>query len=330
MLKPRRIVFLLYPGFELLDLAGPSSVFKTANQLSQQVLYEICHISSVSAALQSDCGLSLQARSCYEFAYHKHDTVLVMGAPEPHLRIAMRDQDLRQHLQALVPHVERYGSVCSGSFLLARAGLLAQKQATTHWLATQKLQQAYPACDVLADALYVQDQQLWTSAGVSTGIDMALEMLKRDHGAALSQRVARQLVLYAHRPGHQSQFSQLLEVQGAAQGEFADLVSWLVSQLSHPVKVADMAQRVSMSERNFLRKFQAATQTTPAKFFEQLRLEHARHLLEQGYAIKQVCAQVGYRAESAFRCAFFARYGVNPGHVQEMAGSTLKQNTQTE
>jgi transcriptional regulator GlxA family with amidase domain len=216
---------------------------------------------------------------------------------------------------------ERIGSVCSGTFLLARAGLLDGRRATTHWAACERFRQMFPAVRLEPDALYVQDGDLWTSAGVTTGIDMALAMVGGDHGALLAAKVARQLVVYSHRPGHQSQFSSLLDAQTRATVEFAGLIDWVQARLEQPIRIAEMAAEMGMSERSFLRKFKEATGEPPSKYLDRLRIEKARVLLAAGASIKQTTLQVGFQSEAAFRSAFTARIGVSPSHYAKMQGA---------
>jgi transcriptional regulator GlxA family with amidase domain len=318
MKNTRRIIFLVYDGFELLDLSGPSAVFSAANALKGQPLYEIVVISPLGGIVGSNCGVSIATRARNRVILGKQDTLLTVGAYEQPLRNAMSTRGVAETLTTASKKTERFGSVCTGAFLLASAGLLRGKSAATHWSACARLADSFSATTVDAEALYVKDGRLWTSAGVSAGIDMALAMLESDHGSAIMARVARHLVVYAKRPGHQSQFSALLEVQGKADGAFSELVAWLESKVSEPIRVSDMAEKAGMSERSFHRRFTTATGRTPSRFFEELRLERAMRLLEAGRPVKNVAATVGFRSESAFRTAFRARFGATPGQHARM------------
>lgn len=315
---PRRIVFLAYEGFELLDLSGPSAVFSTANRLSRSALYEQIVVAPEGGGVVSSGGLPIAARPCAAQKFRATDTVLVMGAYREALVEAMRSAPLAAVLRRAAARAERYGSICAGTFLLASAGLLRGRRVATHWRGCAPLAAGYPETIVEADALYVVDDRLWTSAGATTGIDMALAMLERDHGSRLMAAVARYLVVYVHRPGHQSQFSSLLEAQTAADGAFAETIAWLERNLHAPLKVADMAARAGMSERSFQRKFVEATGVGPAKYLERLRLDQAKRYLEAGRPAKAVAGRVGYASESAFRNAFAARFGISPAHHQRM------------
>ncbi len=318
MTKKRRIVFLAYDGFELLDLSGPSAVFSTANVLSRASLYDTVVASPRGGRVVASCGLGIDSLPCARLRFRGSDTVLAMGAYAGLLAAALSSRTMIATLRRAAASAERYGSVCTGAFLLGEAGLLAGRRAATHWRGCALLAERHPEAIVEPDALYVAEDRLWTSAGVATAIDMALSMLERDHGARLMGMVARQLVVYAHRPGNQSQFSDLIEAQTAADGVFSDVIAWLERNPEKPLKVADMATRARMSERTFYRRFVEATGMGPARYFEQLRLENAKRYLEAGQAVKTVAARVGYASESSFRAAFAARFGVPPAHHRRM------------
>jgi transcriptional regulator GlxA family with amidase domain len=318
MPSARRTVFLAYDGFELLDLSGPAAVFSTANILARKPLYEVVVASPSGGNVASGCGLEVVTSSCAKLAIGRRDTVLVMGAYERNLVAATENVVLTKVARHASKHAERFGSVCSGTFVLAAAGLLAGKRVATHWAACSRLSAAFKEATVEADALYVVDGRLWTSAGVTTGIDMALAMLERDHGSRLMGLVAKQLVVYSHRPGHQSQFSAVLDAQSVADGTFSDLVIWIESKVGESIRVSDMARQAGMSERTFHRKFTAMIGVTPFKFLDGLRLERAKRYLETNDPVKAVAARVGFASESAFRSAFRARFGITPAHHARM------------
>lgn len=318
MRRTRRIIFLVYDGFELLDLSGPAAVFSTAAELAGEDLYRVVVAGLRAGSAASGCGVAIATQAMGCLAVGRGDTVLVVGAYEAKLRAALRNPVLLSAIAAACAPAERFGSVCSGTFLLGAAGLLDRKRVATHWSACRRLAAVHARTAVEADALYVNDGRLWTSAGVTTGIDMALAMLERDHGHELTASVARQLVVYAHRPGHQSQFSAVLDAQGAAAGSFSSLIAWLERHIGDAVGVPDMAREAGMSERTFHRKFTQALGITPSRFLDGLRLGHARAHLESGLPVKAAAARVGFASESAFRSAFRAQFGVTPGHHARM------------
>jgi transcriptional regulator GlxA family with amidase domain len=317
MFKARRIIFLTYSGAELLDLIGPSAVFSTANRISGKALYRIVVTSADGGEVVHSCGISIAALPVDEIYPGAADTVLVVGADSRPLVAAMASTALKKCLKTAVIRAERLGSICSGAFVLAAAGLLNGKTVATHWSATMQLSRLYPETNCNGDALYVNQGKLWTSAGVTTGIDMALAILQSDHGAGLKAAVARQLVVYSHRPGHQSQFSDLLAAQVKEDEQFAGLTTWLQQSTSTIISVERMADHVGMSPRTFHRRFVNSFGQTPAKFYEALRLNNAREFLEAGMSIANVACQVGFQSESAFRAAFKSHFGVTPRLYRE-------------
>jgi transcriptional regulator GlxA family with amidase domain len=244
--------------------------------------------------------------------------VLVAGAEREPLLLALADPVLRSALPGLVKKAARFGSVCTGGFLLAKLGLLDGRRVATHWDSCQPFAAAFPKVTVDADALYVVDGRLWTSAGVTTGIDMALAMVAHDLDAAIAGEVAKRLILYARRPGYQSQFSPLLQAQVKGDSPFNDLIGWVLSNLGGPLDVSLLAARAGMTERTFHRKFVAATGQTPARFVETARLDAARMLLSRGLSLKSVAAQVGLFPPARLAEAFERRFGVAPRLFRDM------------
>lgn len=317
MSDSRRIIFLTYDGAELLDLTGPSAVFSTANRISGKALYEIVVASAHKGGVVHSCGITLATEEIDSLKLGSADTVLVIGADTRPLIAAMASPELANCLATASVRAERFGSICTGVFVLAAAGLPKGKVVATHWAATSRLGRLYAEINCDADALYVTDGNLWTSAGVTTGIDMALAMLERDHGAALKAAVARQLVVYSHRPGHQSQFSNLLAAQAREDERFSGLTTWLRESMATPISVERMAEHVRMSPRTFHRRFVDSFGQTPARFFEALRLDAARNLLEARMPVASVALKIGFQSESAFRAAFKTRFGVSPQFYRE-------------
>ena len=312
MKKTRRIFLVIYDGFELLDMSGPASVFSAANKVAGQDYYQVEILSRAGVSIASGAGVRVDSKPLTQFPLSRRDTVLVMGAEGPSLKPAMADPAIRSHLTTAAKTVSRYGSICSGALILAAAGLLDGRRATTHWAACQDMAHSYPKISLDPEALYITEDRLWTSAGVTTGIDMALAMVAQDHGTTLMGQIAKYLIIYAHRPGNQSQFSALLEAQVAAGGVFATLITWIADHLDQPLRVEDLAAKVAMSERTFYRKFTKKMGMTPSKFIEHTRLERAKHLLENNMPIKAVVAAIGFRSAAGFRHAFEARYGILP------------------
>jgi transcriptional regulator GlxA family with amidase domain len=231
-------------------------------------------------------------------------------------RLAVSDERLIAFLRRAAPRTPRVCSVCSGAFLLARAGLLDGKRATTHWSRVSELRQRFPAVCVEPDQIWVRDGRIWTSAGISAGIDLALALITEDLGAGVARDVARQLVVYAQRPGGQTQFSNLLELADAA-SRFAELHLWIQANLCEPLQVEQLAARMKMSPRSFARAYSSETGVTPAKAVERLRLEAARATLDAGgCSLQELAEQVGFVDPERMRRAFLRHFGTPPSALR--------------
>lgn len=317
-----RVVFVVYPGFELLDTSGPGAAFNNANRAlnpaGKPPFYRLDLASVAGGPVTSSSGVAVVTRRFDELASEAIDTLLVAGSEREHLLPAMADPALREGLPPLANKARRLGSVCTGAFILASLGLLDGRRVATHWDACAPFAAAFASVTVDPDALYVVDGRLWTSAGVSTGIDMALAMITHDLDAAIAGQVAKRLVLYARRPGYQSQFSPLLQAQVKADSPFADLIEWIQANLDAPLDVPALAARAGMTERTFHRKFSEATGETPARFVETARLDAARLLLSHELPLKSVAARVGLFPATRLSEAFKRRFGVEPRLFREM------------
>ncbi len=312
-----RVVLITYRGAELLDVAGPSAVFAAANRFAGKTLYEIIVASPDGGPVAHNSGIELVTVPASSIAIGPHDIILVAGADAKPLSAAMREPELSAILRSAARDAGRFGSICTGAFILGSAGLLTGKRVATHWAAVSEFVRLFKDVRCDPDALYVIEDRLWTSAGVTAGIDMALAMVERDHGAAVKAAVARQLVVNSHRPGHQSQFSDLLVAQSKEDERFAGIVNWLQASTSVPISVEQMADHVSMAPRSFHRHFVKSFGQTPAKFFEKLRLNAARKLLEANVPIADAARQAGFRSDSAFRAAFKTQFGITPRRYRE-------------
>ncbi|MCJ1902877.1 MULTISPECIES: helix-turn-helix domain-containing protein [Paracoccus] len=320
-LPMHQVAFILYPGFELLDISGPASVFNGANralgQRGRPAFYKVVPLSAQGGAVDSSSGIALETRPIAELP-GKAGTVLVVGAEREPLLQAMADPVLRSMLPRLTAEAGRFGSVCTGGFVLAASGLLDGHRVATHWDACEAFARTFPGVAVEPEALYLAEGRLWTSAGVTTGIDMALAMVAHDLDAGIAGEVAKRLVLYARRPGYQSQFSPLLRAQARGDNPFGDLIGWMQANLDTPLDVPSLAARTGLSERSFHRKFTAATGETPARFVETARLDAARMLLSRGLPLKTVAAQVGLSPAPRFAQAFERRFGITPRLFRDM------------
>jgi transcriptional regulator GlxA family with amidase domain len=319
------VAILVYPGFELLDASGPASVFNAANRaLSRNrklPFYTVEPVSADGGLVRSNTGVALQTSALSRMRPAKVDTLLIAGAEADDVRAAIAQPAIQRWVPRCAKTAVRFGSVCSGTFILAALGLLDGKSVATHWDACTQLAQLFPCVSVDPEKLYVVDGNIWTSAGVSTGIDMALAMVSRDLDAGIAVEVAKRLVLYARRPGYQSQFSPLLRAQVEADNPFGELISWVQTNLDGSLDVPALAARTGLTERSFYRKFLAATGETPARFVETLRLDAARVLLLQDLSLKVVAARVGLSPAARFTEAFERRFGVTPGLFRDMHAS---------
>jgi transcriptional regulator GlxA family with amidase domain len=264
------------------------------------------------AALQTSAGLTLSCAPLSTAPRSIH-TLVVPGAPREPLQRALGDQVLMTWLARAATRATRVTSVCSGAFLLGALGLLDGRRATTHWSATEALAKFLPQVRVDHEALYVEDGKVWTSAGVTTGIDLALALVAHDLGPELALEVARELVLHLVRPGKQSQFSAPLRMQRQASGNLQLLIPWLEARLHAEVTVEDMALAMGMSERTFNRRCVNAFAMPPARLLSELRFDRARTLLgDAGLSMRDIARQCGFVDLTAFSKAFAKRYNTSP------------------
>jgi transcriptional regulator GlxA family with amidase domain len=313
MTKPCRIRILAYEGCQILDVTGPAAVFGAANEDRTRPFYDVGIVSPDGGAVATNCGVALQSARIGG----QPDILLVAGGSAG-LRTVMAREDVRRWLRKAAPGTKRFGSVCTGAFVLAAAGLLDGKRVATHWASCARLADRFPALSVDAESLYVVDGKVWTSAGVTTGIDMALAIVEVDLGAETANLIARHFVLYQRRPGYQSQFSPMLQAQATADAPFASLIDWMQDHLERDLDVPTLARHAGYSERTFYRKFTESTGKTPAHFVEDLRLDAARTLLGKGLSLKTIAGQVGLKSSGRLGQAFERRFGMAPSLFREM------------
>ncbi|SFM27739.1 GlxA family transcriptional regulator [Variovorax sp. OV329] len=306
-----RIAILAFPRVQSLDVAGPADVFAEASrQLGDRRAYTVQLVGTQEGLLKCSNGLCLAVDTTIAACRGPIDTLLVAGSPGID-RMAI-DGTVHDWLRRQAGKVRRYGSVCSGAFVLAAAGLLDGKRVTTHWNSTGRLAASYPSACVEPDAIYVKDGKLFTSAGVTAGMDLALAMVEEDHGRELALRVARELVMFLKRPGGQSQFSAHLAAQTADRSSMRLVQDHVLAHLKDDLSVPALASRAGMSERSFARIFRGETGTTPAEFVENARIDAARRLAEESeLPAKRLADAVGYASVDGFRRAFARRLGVS-------------------
>lgn len=312
MLHGPPIVIVTFPGVELLDVTGPSAVFARARELCPDAP-EVILASPRGGTVAAEGGIALADTVALADLTGPFDLILIAGGSEAGLT-ALRQTELYDWLTVAAPKARRVGSVCGGAFVLARAGLLAGRRATTHWRATARLQAACPDTRVVPDAIYTLDGPICTSAGVTAGIDLALALVEADHGAGIAGQIARDLVVFLRRPGGQSQFSEALRAQNLGSSAVAPALHEIRAHPSHDLRVVRLASLCAMSPRNFTRRFAQEIGTPPATFVASARLDHARRLLATtGLSIAEVAFASGYGSPEAMAHVFRARLGITPG-----------------
>ncbi len=299
------VEILAFPAVQLLDVAGPLQVFATANDLAaargQAPLYAMRVVSAHAPTVVASAGLGLCVAPLPR-AETALDTLLVAGGPGVHA--AAENPVVLNWLRRRATRARRVASVCTGAFLLAAAGLLNGRRAATHWRHCADLSRRYPAIRVESDPIYVKDGAVWTSAGVTAAIDLALGLVEEDAGRALSLAVARHLVMFLKRPGGQAQFSTVLSLQGA-EDRFGALHNWMDARLNGDLSLPTLARKAGMSERSFSRHYAKATGLTPARAVERLRIEAARRLLsDTRLPIKRIAERCGFGSEETLRRSF--------------------------
>jgi len=297
----RRIGFVIHPGFQFLDVVGPTAAFEIASRYVPDG-YALEVLAPTAGMTASSSGLALAAAPLDAEGL---DTIVVSGGE------LVSDLDafhaIVEWLRAVRPR--RLASVCSGAFLLAEAGRLDGRAATTHWESSARFRRSYPGVDLDPDRIFVRDGDVWTSAGISAGIDLALALVEDDHRAAIARRTAQQLVVHSRRPGGQSQFAGLIDLGGRS-GRFTALVAWIDANLAEPLTVERLAERAAMSPRNFARAFVREMETTPAKAVEQQRVAAARDAVESGLGtLDEIARRVGFADAGRMRRAFLRTLG---------------------
>jgi len=306
----RRVVIAVFPRVQTLDVFGPAEVFSTATQLNGGDDYEVEVVSARPGPLPTS-SVALHPDLTLDECRGPIDTLLVAGGRG--VDDATRDERLVAWLTAAAKRSRRVTSVCTGAFLLARAGLLDGRRATTHWASCRELSRRHPEVEVETDPIFVRDGNVITSAGVTAGMDLALSLVEEDLGRELALETARWLVLFLKRPGGQAQFSAQLAAQMADREPLRDLQHWLPDHLGEDLSVPSLARRACMSERNFARAFRDETGMTPAAYVEVARVESARIALETGdLPVETIAHQAGFGTVETMRRAFRRRVGVSP------------------
>ncbi len=314
------IVFIAFEGFQLLDLTGPASVYGAANDRLGRDAYRITMMGPEAPFAVSNCGVTLSVKALDDVAPDTVDSFFISGGNVAGQKAFIANSDVKDWVWQAVPSSIRYGSICSGSVALAEWGLIGTRRFAAHWDAVSEIRRRYPALQLDAESLYVNDGPLWTSAGVTAGIDMALAIVEVDHGPDVARAVAQRLVLSVRRPGWQSQFSPALAAQGTRDGRYADVIAWISSSLAEDLSVEQLAERAGESPRSFHRNFADAVGDTPARYVMTQRLDHARALIEQGHSLKSVASQCGFIDAAPLSKAFKSRFGMTAGAYRLVNG----------
>jgi transcriptional regulator GlxA family with amidase domain len=319
----RTVAILALPGVQLLDVSGPLDVFAEANVQARAEAYRLHVIGSRPGPIRSSSGVRLLPDAVIgDRMTEKLDTLLVAGCPNS-AEVAPGTA-VMDWLGKVAPTVRRYGSVCSGAFTLAAAGLLNGRRVTTHWAVAERLAQAFPAVTVDVDAIQVRDGRVRTAAGVTAGLDLALALVEEDLGRDVALRVAAQLVMFFKRPGGQLQFSRRGEAAPVGRSGLQEVQRWIAANPGLPHDIPSLAARMGLSTRHFARLFTHEVGITPAAWVEDARVTAARALLESGeVAPKQVASQCGFANADTLRRAFTRRVGVTPAEYRKRYSSPM-------
>ncbi|MGF6090462.1 GlxA family transcriptional regulator [Pseudomonas sp. 18173] len=310
------VAFVVFEGFQSMALAA-MPVFEYANFSAAETLYDVRVLSENGETLRASGGLSVGTEP---FDQRVYDTVIVVGGD---CIVGQAPEAVLDYLRASINTARRTASICSGAFVMAQAGLLDGRRATTHWAYARELQARFPAIKVEADRIYVIDGSIWTSAGMTAGIDLALAMVEKDHGAELARAVAQKLVMYHRRAGGQSQHSALLELAPKSD-RIQTVLGYAREHLAQPLSVEQLAQVANLSPRQFSRAFRAETGQSPAKAIENLRLEAARQMLERGrLTLDQIALETGFTDRRRMRETFLRAFGQPPQVIRRSARAEM-------
>jgi transcriptional regulator GlxA family with amidase domain len=322
-----RIVFVIFPDFQSLDLTGPFEVFTGANQRLGRAAYQLTTVATTAGPVRSNSGLTITAsRSIRDVTPTELDTLIVAGGSG--VMQAKDDPELIAWLSEVAKRCSRVVSVCTGTFLLAAAGVVVDERVTTHWAYADQLGREYPTLTVDPDPIFIRNGNVWTSAGVTSGIDAALAMVEEDHGSDVAQTVARWLVMFLRRPGGQSQFAASVWAEPAVPGPIRVAQDHIHNDPSADLSVPRLAERAAMSERHFLRIFSKQMGCTPGDYVERVRIDAARRLLEgSNDGVEVVARLAGFGTAETMRRVFVRRIGVSPSDYRRRFATATSDRT---
>lgn len=311
----QRIGFVVSPGFQIMSV-GAAAVFEFAQLAAGRIIYDVRLLSETGGAVRSSIGVNMETEPLEETAY---DTLIVVGGG----RHEPTPPGLVRFVHHAIKRSRRVAATCAGAFVLAEAGILDGRRVTTHWLQARDLQARFPKVMLEEDRIFIQDGAIWTSAGMTSGIDLALALIEQDLGSEIALSVARNLLVYHRRAGGQSQFSALLELEPKSD-RIQNALGYARNNLHKPLSVAELADAARLSPRQFSRAFRAETGQSPAKAVETLRLEAARLMMEQTrHPVDTVAAQTGFADRERMRRAFLRAFGQTPRAIRRNARSSV-------
>ncbi|MGR9074188.1 MAG: GlxA family transcriptional regulator [Gammaproteobacteria bacterium] len=321
----RTVGIIVYPGVEIIDVVGPMEVFTFANLelekegLTSKPVYQVKVLGKDDDPVATLSGLKILPTHIYGETMDRLDTLIIPGGAVS----SIKDTELIEWIHKHSKKVRRLASVCTGAFVLAKGGLLDGRRATTHWFYTDKFKHEYPAVRLEPDKIFVCDESIWSSGGITAGIDLALAMVEEDWGHKLALHIARHLVVFLKRPGGQSQFSTYLMAEAANRRDFRELQAWIMENPDADLRVEALAERVAMSPRNFARTFLLETGITPAKYVERVRTDMVRHFLENTeIQVAEAARRAGFKDAETMRRTFIRHIGISPSDYRSRFGST--------
>tara|TARA_R110002110_G_scaffold413729_1_gene641538 strand:- start:16924 stop:18000 length:1077 start_codon:yes stop_codon:yes gene_type:complete len=332
--SPRNVVMVIYPQVHILDVAGPIEILTGSSLFleTENSPYQVSLVAEQAGPVMTTSGLTLQADQAFADAMRSRkpiDTLIVAGGHGT--TSALGSQSLLHYVRTAAGRARRIVSICTGAMILAELGLLDGRRATTHWFWCPVLKRQYPQITVEPDALFVRDGNVWTSAGVTAGMDLCLALIEQDWGHDIALQIARYNVMYMMRPGGQAQFSAQLIGQLEDQSPIADTIRFIQNNLDGSLSISTLADNACMSERTFARKFKDAMQLTPAQYVERARLEAARAQLEQASkSVALIAWDVGFENAERMRRAFQRHLGISPSEYRERFQATPYQTSRSE